>query len=175
MNYLSEILEQGEALLRLNHNYGNHYEPLEKLEELGKKYNYFIFTGMGSSLFSGYIACDYLCQYNIRCQAVESNELSKKVKTSLDDKTLIIAISQSGESPEVIDLCQKIEHQEQLVVATNNIESELYHFGILQLELFAGEEKTTASKTYTNTIGAMIYIASALAGKLTGYEGEHQP
>jgi len=165
MDFIEEIYQQPEALRKLNEIYSKDYAPLKNIAGKGLKNTKTIFTGMGSSLFAGYIACSILNNEGIEAIAVESNELNKTKLKLIDKNTIVIAISQSGGSPEVISFCESCGTKKDFVVVTNNVTKQLYTFGNTKFEIYAGSELRTATKTYTNTVAAIIYIAYALMDK----------
>ena len=129
-----------------------------------KKIDSFVFTGMGSSLYAGYLAVRYLRNKGFHAIAVESAELKPLANNLLNDKTLVIAVSQSGESTEVIELVDNLPIKENLIVVTNYIGSKLYEKSALIVNICAGIEYFTSTKTYTNTIAAVAYLGCLLSG-----------
>lgn len=170
MSFLDEINEQPAALMRLTENYRNSSEcaeaglKLKKLiDETGP--SQYIFTGMGSSLFAGYIACAYLRRKGLRAYTVEANELLAGDDRVIDDKTVVVAVSQSGNSMETLSLCKKYREFPNLVTLTNLSESNLYGYGAVKFLLYAGKEYHTSTKSYTNTVAALLYIMYIIAGE----------
>ena len=168
--FLDEIKEQSAALLRLNDEY--YAKPpvwLDGIERLlrDKAFDSVIFSGMGSSLFAGHYAAMFLREHGVKATAMESYELQSHGGVLLDEKKLLVAISQSGESEELVDLVQSGVHKGKLVVVTNYDQSTLSNYGDVKLLIHAGKELTTATKSYTNTLAAVIGLAAALCGKYT--------
>ena len=129
-----------------------------------KKIDMFIFTGMGSSLFVCYMAERYLHNKGIHAIAVEAAELKLLSKKLFTEKTLVVAISQSGESTEVIELADSLPIKENLVVVTNYTGSRLYGKSDLVIKISAGVEYFTSTKTYTNTVAVAAYLCCILGG-----------
>ena len=82
------------------------------------------------------------------------------------DGALAIAISQSGESPDVVSVLAEATRQGQPTVAiTNECESPLTRHADWVLPLHAGHERAVAAtKTYLNAIAAVALLSAALAG-----------
>jgi glucosamine--fructose-6-phosphate aminotransferase (isomerizing) len=59
-----------------------------------------LFAGMGSSFFASFVSCTYLNEHNIFSLANEGGELLYYTLRSIPENTLIVAVSQSGESIE---------------------------------------------------------------------------
>jgi len=86
----------------------------------------------------------------------------------LKDTSLVIALSQSGETIDIIDSVQKAKKkQAELVALTNVLGSTLYRMADYRMLLSAGPEKAVAStKAYTAKIAFLYLIAHELDGSL---------
>jgi len=80
--------------------------------------------------------------------------------------SLVLGISQSGRSPDVIAVLAEAKRQGALTaVVTNDRESELAAQGDFVVDLCAGEERAVAAtKTYTAELAAMALLSAVLAG-----------
>jgi glutamine---fructose-6-phosphate transaminase (isomerizing) len=168
MAFIDEIRQQPDALRNVIKEYcdeGN--VSAEKLSSIikNKKYSQIIFTGMGSSYFAGYVSCAMLRKQGIRAYAFETKEFMNQCLGICGDDTLLVIISQSGESSEVVELCKLLKSDENVIVVTNYADKTLYKYGVCKFLLYAGSEYYTASKTYTNTIAAIIYISYLIMGR----------
>lgn len=91
----------------------------------------------------------------------------------IKDNSLIIPLSQSGETIDIISSIRKIKEKGAKVLAvTNTLGSTLYRLADYRLMLHAGPEKAVAStKAYTSKIAMLFLLAHQLVGKLqTGVE-----
>ncbi len=81
-------------------------------------------------------------------------------------RALVIGISQSGQSPDIVSVIRETRSQGALTLAlTNEPTSELAEAAEFCLELHAGEERAVAaSKTYTSQLAALAMISVALTG-----------
>jgi len=167
MKYIDEI-KQHPTVLRKMIDYYFSDESRAEVEELkkiinGRKFTKYVFTGMGSSLFAGYSPCIFLKNKGINAIAIEANELLRYYgQEFFNEETLIIAISQSGDSGEVVELCPQIR-KENLVIVTNNADRSLYKFGDIKFLIQAGPETKSASKTYTNTLAVLMLLAHIIS------------
>ena len=168
MSFYAEMMEQPAAVRRLldafqtpeyQRQIGNLREMMN--ERPGARY---IFAGMGSSLYASYIACSILRRKGIQAYALEALELTRFDMPVLDDKTILFAVSQSGNSMETVKLCRANQDFPALAIITNLETSNLYQFGRARFLLDAGIEKHSATKSYTNTVLAILYIAYTIAG-----------
>lgn len=167
VTFLDEIKQQPEALIRLNEEYFVKTPSfVAEIEQLNStfKFDNVLFSGMGSSLFAGHLGAMYLRKNGIPATAMESYELEKHGEVLLNDHTLFVAISQSGNSEELVDVVRKGIHKGKTIVITNYTTGELYPFGDIKVLLHAGVEYTTATKSFTNTLAATLSVVSAIVG-----------
>jgi glutamine---fructose-6-phosphate transaminase (isomerizing) len=81
--------------------------------------------------------------------------------------SVVIALSQSGETPDVVEYVARTRGRGALTVAvTNEPDSELGRAAELTLPLAAGpEHAVAASKTYVNQLAALALVAGGVAGR----------
>jgi glucosamine--fructose-6-phosphate aminotransferase (isomerizing) len=79
----------------------------------------------------------------------------------------VIALSQSGRTPDVVEYTRRARERGALTIAiTNDDESELARAAETTLPLAAGPERSVAaSKTYVNQLAALALLAGAAAGR----------
>lgn len=166
MSFIDEIHQQPEALRALaSYLKQNGSDLASKIRDILERVQptQIIFVGMGSSLYASYIPCTYLCRRGIRAHAYEAFELLSSDHPIIDDHTLLIAVSQSGNSTETVDFCE-VYKSYPMITVTNQENGNLARYGDLQLFLQAGDEFCTATKSYTNTVGMLVFLAYALGG-----------
>ncbi|MCI0393378.1 MAG: SIS domain-containing protein, partial [Chloroflexi bacterium] len=80
--------------------------------------------------------------------------------------TLVLGISQSGRSPDIVAVLAEARRQGALTaVMTNEPDSDLAQQGDVVVDLRAGEEKAVAAtKTYTAELAAIALLSATLAG-----------
>ena len=83
------------------------------------------------------------------------------------DGGLVVGISQSGQSPDVVEVVYESKRQGALTIAiTNDSQSPLAKAAEFVLQLHTGEERSVAaSKTYTASLLILAMISTALSGK----------
>ena len=164
MSFIDEIRQQPGAVRVLAEDlrFGTHAEQIRALIARVKPTQY-IFVGMGSSLFASYITCTYLCRKGIRAFAYEANEMLSSDHPIIDEHTLLIAVSQSGNSMETVAFCERFKNHPMITV-TNQEQGNLARYGDVKLFLKAGDEFCTATKSYTNTIAMLVYLGYAIGG-----------
>jgi len=158
---LKEIEEQPKVILSSL----NLSEQVKKLALAIKNKNIY-FTGCGSAYFAG-VSGTYLL-VNVdqrRSQAVIASEYD--LLKHLGPKDTLIALSQSGETIDLIETVKKIKMLGvKVVAAVNVLGSTLYRMANEKILLGAGPEKSVcATKSFTAKICFLILLSYSLAGK----------
>jgi glucosamine--fructose-6-phosphate aminotransferase (isomerizing) len=166
--FLEEILEQPEAIERVVEHYtsGNGIQTLEKVKSAlrSNEFEQTIFTGMGSSYFVSQAASCLFNSMNIHTFAVNTSELLHYNLSLFSRKTLLICISQSGESIEILELLNKLPATVYCVGITNEEESTLAKRADAALLCKGGKEEMTSTKTYVLTSLVSFMLGWHLAG-----------
>ncbi len=124
-----------------------------------------LFTGMGASYNATFPAINYLLQHGIDARAVESADLLYDQRPLLKASTLLVAISQSGESVEMRRMAETKAASGPVIGITNTPTSALAQWSDVCLTLQAGVEVSVSTKTYTATLAALNLLTCALAGQ----------
>jgi glucosamine--fructose-6-phosphate aminotransferase (isomerizing) len=120
---------------------------------------------MGSSLFAAYPAQAYLTERGVRALVWETAELVHHHLKIVRPDTLLVVVSQSGETAEVLRLLESLPAKAR-VVAVSNVEcSPLAKRAKLLLPLMAGEQRAVSTKTYTCSVAVLMYLAFAIASQ----------
>jgi glucosamine--fructose-6-phosphate aminotransferase (isomerizing) len=164
--FLAEIREQPEALRRLVESRGEVEAFGEALAERGVQEVRLV--GHGSS--------DAAASYGVYAFGLlpgwtafrDSISLSTYYRAELDlSRSLVIALSQSGQTPDVVAYARHARERGALTVAvTNEPKSELAETAEWTLPLHAGEERAVAaSKTLLNTFALLGLLAGVAADR----------
>jgi glucosamine--fructose-6-phosphate aminotransferase (isomerizing) len=124
-----------------------------------------VFTGMGSSLFAAYPAQAYLTEQGVRALVWETAELVHHHLKVLRPDTLLVVVSQSGQTAEVLRLLESLPPKAPVIAVTNVESSPLAKRAKLLLPLMAGEQIAVSTKTYTCSVAVLMYLAFAIAGQ----------
>jgi glucosamine--fructose-6-phosphate aminotransferase (isomerizing) len=127
-----------------------------------------IFTGMGGSFAAGTLGQLALIRNGIMALAVEASELIVDYTSFITSKTLIVAISQSGRSIEIVrllDLLHSLSDPAPLIGITNTVGSPLETHSTYAIVTQAGEEESVSTKTYTCALAALHLLSSILLGQ----------
>lgn len=166
-NYLEDILSQPKQLERLYKEYSAESILSNKLKRLSEyKWKNIVFTGMGSSHFCAVSAGIYLKEKGIDNQVISTGELLYYEKGILNEETLLILISQSGESAETIKLLEELPDRTFVVGVTNELGSTLAKKSSLVCPLFVDREESVTTRTYLASVCVCLWIAEAIAGEV---------
>jgi glucosamine--fructose-6-phosphate aminotransferase (isomerizing) len=128
-----------------------------------------VLTGMGSSLFAAYPAQAYLTEQGVRALVWDSAELVNHHLKVLRPDTLLVVVSQSGQTAEVLRLLESLPAKARVLAVTNVEASPLAKRASLLLPLMAGgQEAAVSTKTYTCSVAVLMYLAFAIGGKAPG-------
>mgnify|MGYP006282466817 CR=1 FL=1 len=155
-----------EKLMEIYHRVKKHLSLAE-----GSIINRVVFIGIGTSYFAALVAKYYFAAIktsnsNIDCQIYDAGEfLYHHTLDSDDDDVLVIFISQSGESGEILEILRKLKTanfpEDQIWGITNTEDSTLHKEAAFTLFLYAGTEKTVTNKTYLCTL-LVVYMLSRI-------------
>jgi glucosamine--fructose-6-phosphate aminotransferase (isomerizing) len=162
--YLRDILDQPRALeqtlegLKVS-------KPLDQLAaRLQKgKFRTVVLTGMGSSFHALHPLNIELINHGLTAMMVETSELLHYRSRLFDPKTLIVAVSQSGQSAEVVRLLE-INHGKSSVIAiTNTPGSPLAENADATILTQAGKEFSVSCKTYLSALMALQWLGDVVS------------
>ncbi len=164
---MDEMLQQPALLDGLRKYYADREAiPTKKLKQLASPWPpMVVFTGMASSLFAAYPAQAFLSSRGIRALVWETADLVHYHTNFLGKDTLLVVVSQSGESVEIQRLLELLPNQKASVAVVNVETSRLARRCKLLLRIKAGTQTTVSMKTYGNTVAVLMYLAFAIAGE----------
>lgn len=167
MSYLANILEQPEVLGVLLETYeGSSLWQDLKSKITTQQYQRVILTGMGSSYYSLFPTWLALNRQGISAIHIEASELVHYALEMVDAQTLLIVVSQSGESIEIQRLVEAVKGKTTLVSITNTETNFLAAQSHFPLTTRAGIEVPVATKTYTGGLLLLHLLCQALTGQL---------
>jgi len=163
--YLQDILEQPQRLL----------DTLECLRESPAlehvaarlrrgEFHRIVLTGMGSSFHALHPCTLQLVEHGFTALMVESSELVHYKRRLFDNETLVVVVSQSGQSAEVIRLLEVNRRRATLVAITNSPKSPLAENAEGAIITAAGEEFSVSCKTYVTALLALQWLGDLLCG-----------
>src|SRR5437899_3256913 len=157
--YLRDILDQPRALEGTLAG----LEELKKLRDLAArlqkgKFKTVVLTGMGSSFHALHPLNLELINHGLTAIMVETSELVHYKSRLFDPKTLIVAVSQSGQSAEVVRLLKTNRGKSSIVGITNTPESPLAKHADAAILTRAGKEFSVSCKTYVTALMALTWL-----------------
>jgi glutamine---fructose-6-phosphate transaminase (isomerizing) len=159
-HFLREIYEQPDALRRTIEHVSFQLTDIQQFT----KFRQITFTGMGSSYGAACYGANLFVQHGMRASAIEASELLYYDLPLLDEDTVLVVISQSGRTGEIVRLFDCV--QTPMIAITNDPASPLALASDTTLTIQAGTEHCVSSKTYTCTLAALYLLGAALAGDL---------
>lgn len=156
--YLRDILDQPRAL----------QETLAALEDGAalsgiasrlRDFKAVVLTGMGSSFHALHPLQIELIDGGIPALMLETSELVHYHEHLFDRKTLIVAVSQSGQSAEVIRLLEINARRSPIVAITNTANSPLAEEASGTVVTRAGTEFSVSCKTYVTALMALRWVS----------------
>ena len=136
--YLQDLLGQPQALQDTHEGLERPPQLVQLAGRLGE-FQQIVLTGMGSSFHALHPLNLQLIDHGIGSTMVETSELVHYHTRVLNPKTLFIAVSQSGESAEMVRLA-KVNHGAPVIAVTNTSGSTLARHAAVGLVTRAGRE-----------------------------------
>jgi glutamine---fructose-6-phosphate transaminase (isomerizing) len=121
-----------------------------------------VLTGMGSSFHGLNPLLLQLTEAGYPATLVETSELIYYRRRLLDRDSLLVAVSQSGRSVEMIRLLRENCGRAPIIAVTNTAESPLAHSSNAVLHTCAGEEYSVSCKTYVSALLALKFLGDRL-------------
>lgn len=167
--FLQEIQEQPQALINTI-NFYNQPEGrllLSQIADLSNSggYSNILLTGMGSSYFIASATATLLNKNKISAFALNAGELLHYQTPLITPQSLVICISQSGESYEVIKLITKLPSSITILSICNEENSSLVKRSRYSLLCKAGKEEKTSTKTFITCYQVAYLLAMKLSNK----------
>jgi glucosamine--fructose-6-phosphate aminotransferase (isomerizing) len=168
---LKEIYEQSQTIFTsINQTKPN----LETFCDILAKSDDVFITGSGTSYHSALLAKHILSRYSkIRVESIMSSEFQYSSEL-LDKNSVLIAISQSGETADVLQSVKSAKEKGARVLSIVNVStSSLARLSDCFLEVKCGPEiGVAATKSFTSQLSIIYYIADRVGGNLTGISTE---
>ena len=121
-----------------------------------------VLTGMGSSFYALHPLNLGLIHHGFTSMMVETSELLHYQNRLFDPKTLIVAVSQSGQSAEAVRLLEMNRGKSPVIAVTNTPGSPLAEQADAILFTKAGEEFSVSCKTYLAALMALRWMEDVL-------------
>ncbi|MEG1390806.1 MAG: SIS domain-containing protein [Angelakisella sp.] len=162
--FYNEVLTQPQELRQMVQMHREDgFAAIRKGQTMLRQAKRIVFSGMGTSHYAPSLVQDSLAARGpILIEAGELYEYNMELLTAPD--TLLILISQSGESIEVCRILEELPKSCQVLAITNDPSSTLGRGGACVLQLYATSEMTITNRTYTNTLGVLQLLCASPEG-----------
>jgi glucosamine--fructose-6-phosphate aminotransferase (isomerizing) len=127
-----------------------------------------VFTGMGSSYHACYPAVTELGGRGVLAVSIDSAELLHFRRATLRDDVVLVVVSQSGRSAEVVRLLEELPNgpgrRPFVVTVTNGTDNPTARAADVALDTWAGDEEGPSTMTFAGALVVLGATALALAG-----------
>jgi len=175
--YLGDILHQPQALEDTLVTLSSSKELESLASRLNRgKFQRVVLTGMGSSFHGLHPLNLQLISHGHTAIMVETSELVHYKNRFFDPTTLIIAVSQSGQSAEMVRLATVNRKRSAVIAVTNTPDSSLAKHASAAVLTRAGSEFSVSCKTYVTALMALKWLGDVLCerdSKRTRQELKH--
>ena len=167
--FLAEICAQPDATRRAAEGLSAQTVGLRNLAQAASGIRTLLFTGMGASYHACYPAVTELAARGVAAHLVDTAELLHFRRPLLNGDTLIVSVSQSGESAEVVRLAEEVRAQSGagrpfLVAITNGTGNALFAQADVGLDSGAGIEHGPSTMTFSASLVVLSGVVRVLAG-----------
>ncbi|HET9722323.1 MAG TPA: SIS domain-containing protein, partial [Actinomycetota bacterium] len=173
--FLTEIVSQPQAIRRTAEAAAEQRDVLDRVREAAAGRTP-VFTGMGSSYDACYPIVSDLAGHGALCLLADAAELLHFRRPILTAATLVVIVSQSGESAEIVRLATEISEQPApppIVSITNGLDNGLARRAGLRLDTRAGAETGPSTKTFAASVTMLAGLALVLDGEDVDSAADH--
>jgi glucosamine--fructose-6-phosphate aminotransferase (isomerizing) len=167
----SEILQQPEVISTLLSDERDNVR--EMVKEIRGKFNYVLIAARGTSDNAARYA-QYLLGAHNHIQVALATPSLFSIYQSAPDLTgaLVLGISQSGQSPDIVSVLAEANRQDRPTIAiTNDTQSPLAQASQYAIPLHASPEKAVAAtKSYTSSLAALALLSCCLEDSTPRFE-----
>jgi glucosamine--fructose-6-phosphate aminotransferase (isomerizing) len=164
---MAEIAGQPAAIRRAATAAADHAGQIAALRAELSRRPRVVLTGMGSSYDACYPAATRLAAAGVLATMVDAAELLHFRLDALDSGTLLVCVSQSGESVETVRVVRALMERGDrpwIASVTNGSTSSLAGLADANLDTRGGEEHGPSTMTFAATLVMMAAVTRALAG-----------
>jgi len=160
---IKEIHEQPDAAIRLIESLSHdQHKRMAAFADMAKRASRVLFVAAGTSYHASLVGVYLLNSIGIEAHTLIASEFQNYVLADRD--TLVVAISQSGETMDVVKAVKHATSRGATIVSIVNVPySSIQRLSSLSIEIMAGQEICVAStKTYTNQVLVLMHLAQLL-------------
>ena len=165
--FIAEISGQPEAIRRAASGLAEQIHVLERVAAIGHVRTV-VFTGMGSSYDACYPSVTALAAAGIPVLHIDASELLHFRRNVLADAGLLVTVSQSGESAEVVRLIEGLGRDDRspfVAAITNGTDNTLARLAGGVIDTRTGEEVGPSTMTFAAALIVVATLARVLRGE----------
>jgi glutamine---fructose-6-phosphate transaminase (isomerizing) len=165
-SFLGEIGGQPDALRRAARAVVDQRDTIEAVRDAGRRAGSVVFTGMGASYDACYPAVNELAVHGVLALQIDAAELLHFRSHVLSPATVLVLVSQSGRSAEVMRLLDALDERAERPVVlsvTNGLANPLAERADLRLDTRAGAEEGPSTMTFASSLVQLAAVAGALS------------
>ena len=157
------ILAQPDALRAVRaHHFSNDREALVRAADLLRASKRIILTGMGASLFGCAPLSVFFAGRGVVAEVVETAELLHFATAPLDESTVVVVVSRSGESVEAVKLLPVLRQRRTKVIGVTNVpRSTVARGATVAVLLGSPADEFAAIQTYAATVATLLLLGAA--------------
>ena len=165
--FLAEIAGQPDALRRAGAALDDQRPTLEALADAAADAGAVVLTGMGSSYDACFPAVNELAARGVLALHVDTAELLHFRSQVLNPSTVLVIVSQSGRSAEIVRLAESLAETSSppaVLSVTNGLDNPLAGRAPLRLDTRAGPESGPSTMTFAASLAHLAAVANVLSG-----------
>jgi len=165
-SFLAEIWGQPDALRRAARALLDQRGTIEAVRDAGRHAGSVVFTGMGASYDACYPAVTELAVHGVLALQIDAAELLHFRSQVLSPATVLVLVSQSGRSAEVVRLLDALDERPDrpfVLSVTNGLENPLAERADLRLDTRVGAEEGPSTMTFASSLVQLAAVAGALS------------
>ena len=165
-SFLAEIWGQPDALRRAARALLDQRGTIEAVRDAGRRAGGVVFTGMGASYDACYPAVNELAVHGVLALQIDAAELLHFRSHVLSPATVLVLVSQSGRSAEVVRLLDALDERPDrpfVLSVTNGLENPLAERADLRLDTRVGTEEGPSTMTFASSLVQLAAVAGALS------------
>jgi glutamine---fructose-6-phosphate transaminase (isomerizing) len=167
-SFFAEIAGQPDALRRAARALTEQLDTIEAVRDAGRRGGGVVFTGMGGSYDACYPAVNELAVHGVLALQIDAAELLHFRTRVLSAATVLVIVSQSGRSAEVVRLLDAFEDRAErplVLSVTNGLANPLAQRADLRLDTRAGTEQGPSTMTFAASLVQLAAVGGALNGR----------
>ncbi|MBN2421770.1 glutamine--fructose-6-phosphate transaminase (isomerizing) [Candidatus Woesearchaeota archaeon] len=164
---IKEIMEEPKVVKRLLFSFKTEQKSnFNKFIELIKKSKKILFIAAGTSYHASLLGVYYLHECGIEAQTLIASEF--RHFATIDKETIVIAVTQSGETMDVIDGLKYAQKKRAKIISIVNVPySTIQRMSEVSLNILAGQEVcVAATKSFVNQVTILLAIAKEFGFKI---------